>query len=77
LALELEIRGLDSACRRYQVRNLLFGCAGSAPLADVASRWRLNSVLDLANPGEMLAGRDGQCPPGKARVLANLPETGT
>lgn len=71
---ELQVSGLDSAAGGDQVGYLLLGAAGTAPGPDVIVCGRLHAVLDLADPGEVLAGRRCQRPSRQARVLADLPE---
>ena len=59
---ELKVGGLHGAGGGDQIGDLVLGRAGTAPVTDVVVGWGLDAVLDLANPGEVLAGRCCQRP---------------
>ena len=73
---EFQIRRVHGPGGGDQVGDLLLSAATAAPVPDVLIGGSLHPVFELAHPGEMLTGRRRQCPPRKARVLADLPEAG-
>jgi len=73
----VQIGGLDHLGGRDQVGDLIFGATGGAPVLDVALGGRLEPVLDTADPGEVLTGRDGERLAGQPRGLADLAEPET
>ena len=68
----LQVGGFDGLGGGEQVGNLVRAAADRAPVADVAFGWRLDAVLDAADPGEVLAGRVGHRLPGQPGGLAKL-----
>ena len=76
LPLEFQVGGLHGPGGGDQVGDLLLDAAGTAPVPDVLIRRCLDTMLDLADPGEMLTRRRRQRPRRKARVLADLAQAG-
>src|SRR5208337_3479372 len=73
----VQVSGLGHPGGGDQIGDLILGAAGGAPVLDVAVGGRLGSILDPADPGEVLTSRVGEHLAGQSCGLADLAEPET